>query len=83
MAVHGSVLLALSVSAQPRLCGAPCGITALPRRDSTLTSSCWDSATFPAKPGFIMCVCTAAQPAVRSGGGGKTRARTKKKGERG
>lgn len=73
----------LSLSAQPRLCGAPCGIRALPRRDPTLTSSCWDTATFPAKPGFIMCVCAAAPPAVGSGGGGKTRVRTKKKGERG
>lgn len=34
-AVHGSVLLALSPSDQPRLCGAPYGIRALPRRDST------------------------------------------------
>ncbi|KAK2894664.1 hypothetical protein Q8A67_011893 [Cirrhinus molitorella] len=67
----------------PGLCGAPCGIRALPRRDPTLTSSCWDTATFPAKPGFIMCVCAAAPPAVGSGGGGKTRVRTKKKGERG
>uniref|UniRef100_A0A0E9WN13 Uncharacterized protein n=1 Tax=Anguilla anguilla TaxID=7936 RepID=A0A0E9WN13_ANGAN len=30
-----------------------------------------------------MCVCTAAPPAVGLGGGGKTRVRTKKKGERG
>lgn len=56
--------------------GLPTGSERSPAGTPLLTSSCWDSATFPAKPGFIMCVCTAA-PAARSGGG--KGARTKKR----
>lgn len=60
-------LLPLRLS-QPGLCrAAPCGIRALPRRDPSLTSPCWDAATFPAKlclP-WLYYVCVRRSPASR------------------
>lgn len=80
-AVHRSVLLALSPSDPSRSsAGRPTGSERSPAGTPLLTSSCWDPATFPAKPGFIMCLCSAA-PAAGSGGGEP--ATTKKTGARG
>lgn len=53
---------------QPGLCrAAPCGIRALPRRDPSLTSPCWDAATFPAKHclPWLYYVCLRRSPASR------------------
>lgn len=80
-AVHRSVLLALSPSDPSRSsAGRPTGSERSPAGTPLLTSSCWDPATFPAKPGFIMCLCSAA-PAAGSGGGEP--ATTKKTGAQG
>lgn len=60
-------LLPLCLS-QPGLCrAAPCGIRALPRRDPSLTSPCWDAATFPAKHclPWLYYVCLRRSPASR------------------
>lgn len=60
-------LLPLRLSQPGLRRAAPCGIRALPRRDPSLTSPCWDAATFPAKlclP-WLYYVCVRRSPASR------------------